>query len=87
MRSPFDPLLFLESEYRLDLSLDSSGNVVVKGMWSLQLHQHKKARAILKTYDRLLKLQLDAPSERMRPSVRKLLAQGKIEIRGGQYVS
>lgn len=34
MRAPFDPLQFLRSEYRLDLSLDSKGNIVVKGMWS-----------------------------------------------------
>ncbi len=85
MRTPFDPLSYLESLY-LDLSLDSKDTIVVKGMWSLEPHQHKKARAILKTYDRLLKLQLNAPSESMRPSVRKLLAQGKIEIRDGQYV-
>ena len=49
-------------------------------------HQHKQAKAVLKTYDKLLRLQLAAPSKRMRPSVRKLLAQGKIEIRSGQYV-
>lgn len=87
MRAPFDPLQFLRSEYRLDLCLDSKGNIVVKGMWSLHPHQHKKARAVLKIYGKLLKLQLDAPSKSMRPSVRKLLAQGKIEMRGGIYVA
>ncbi|WP_232300448.1 hypothetical protein [Desulfonatronovibrio magnus] len=55
-------------------------------MWSLQLHQQKKAKAVLRTYDQLLRLQLDAPNKKMRPSVRKLLAQGKIEIRDGQYL-
>ncbi len=85
MRTPFDPLSYLES-LDLDLSLDSSGNVVADGMWSLEPHQKKKARAVLQTYDKLLRLQLNAPSESMRPSVRKLLAQGKVEIRGGQYV-
>lgn len=87
MRPLFDPHLYLEYELRLDISLDSKGNVIAKGIWSLLPHQQKKARAVLKTYDRLLKLQLDPPNKRMRPSVRKLLAQGKIEIRDGQYVT
>jgi hypothetical protein len=87
MHPLFDPLQFLQTQYRLDLSLDSRGNIVVKGIWSLHPHQKKKAEAILKIYDKLLRLQLNAPSKNMRPSVRKLLAQGKIEIREGQYVS
>jgi hypothetical protein len=71
---------------RLSLDLDSKGNIVAEGMWHLHPHQYKQAKAVLKTYDRLLRLQLNATSKRMRPSVRKLLAQGKIEIMGGQYV-
>ena len=86
MPSPFDPLQYLESELRLDLNLDAKGNIVVEGMWQLNPHQKKKANDILKLYDKLLRLQLDAPSRMMRPSVRKLMAQGKIEIRNGQYV-
>ena len=86
MRSPFDPLQYLQSELRLDLNLDSKGNIVVEGMWQLHPHQKKNANHILKLYGKLLLLQLDAPSKRMRPSVRKLMAQGKIEIRNGQYV-
>ena len=87
MRTPFDPLQYLEYELRLDLSLDSQGGIVVKGMWSLHPHQNQKVQVILKTYDKLLRLQLDAPSRKIRPSVRKLLAQGKIAIRDGQYIS
>ena len=87
MPTPFDPLIFLEYELGLDFSLDSKGNIVVKGLWSLLTHQKQKAQAVLKTYDRLLKLQLNAPSRTMRPSVRKLLAQGKIAIRDGQFIS
>ncbi len=87
MHPLFDPLQFLQSQYRLDLSLDSRGNIVVKGMWSLHPHQKKKAKAVLRIYDKLLRLQLNAPSESMRPSVRKLLAQGKIEIRDGIYLA
>lgn len=33
MRSPFDPLQYLQSELRLDLDIDSKGNLVVGGMW------------------------------------------------------
>lgn len=87
MHTPFDPLRFLQVEYSLELSLDSSGNIVADGMRSLYPHQKNKAKAVLSTYGKLLRLQLDAPSRSMRPSVRKLLAQGKIEIRGGQYVA
>ena len=86
MRTPFDPLQFLEYEMHLDLSLNPEGQIKVSGMWALPPHQHKKAKAVLKTYDKLLRMQLDAPSASMRPSVRKLLAQGKIEIKGGQYI-
>ena len=85
MHTPFDPLQFLYSLY-LDLSLSPDGQIKVSGLWSLPPHQQKRANAVLKTYDKLLRLQLDAPNKRMRPSVRKLLAQGKIEIRNGQYV-
>jgi len=86
MLTPFDPLQFLQSEMRLSLDLDSKGNILVEGMNHLLPHQYKQAKAVLKTYDKLLRLQLNAPSKRMRPSVRKLLAQGKIEIRAGVYV-
>ncbi len=87
MHIPFDPLQFLEFEMRLDLDLDSNGQIKVKHMWSLEPPQKKKARAVLKTYDKLLRLQLDAPSKKMRPSVRKLLAQGEIEIRDEIYLA
>jgi len=81
MRTPFDPLQFLYS-LRLNLSLNPEGQIKISGMWALPPHQQKKAKAVLKTYDKLLRLQLEAPSASMRPSVRKLLAQGKIEIKG-----
>jgi hypothetical protein len=86
MHTPFDPLRFLQSEMRLSLDLDPKGRIVVEGMNHLLPHQYKQAKAVLKIYDKLLLLQLDAPSKRMRPSIRKLMAQGRIEIREGQYV-
>ncbi|WP_291323056.1 hypothetical protein [Desulfonatronospira sp.] len=85
MRTPFDPLKFLQS-LRLDVELDSKGQITVHGMRFLEPHKAKQARNILKIYDKLLRMQLDAPSKTMRPSVRKLVALGKVEIRDGQYV-
>lgn len=55
-------------------------------MGSLAPRHRKRAKWVLDTYDRLLDMQLDAPKRKVRPSVRKLLAQGKIVIRGGRYV-
>ena len=85
MRTPFDPLKFLQS-LRLDIELDSKGQITVHGMRFLEPHKAKQARNVLKVYDKLLRMQLDAPSKTMRPSVRKLLALGKVEIKEGQYV-
>ena len=86
MSTPFEPLQYLEYELSLDVCLSLENQITAKGMCSLHPHQKHKAHAVLKTYNKLLKLQLNAPSRKMRPSVRKLLAQGKIEIKGGQYV-
>ena len=41
---------------------------------------------VLKGYDRLLRMQLDAPTPELRPSINKLLAHGKIIIKKGHYV-
>ena len=71
---------------RLDIELDSKGQITVHGMRFLEPHKAKQARNVLKVYDKLLRMQLDAPSKTMRPSVRKLLALGKVEVRDGQYV-
>ncbi|EFI36143.1 conserved hypothetical protein [Desulfonatronospira thiodismutans ASO3-1] len=84
MRTPFDPLKFLQS-LRLNVELDSKGQVTVHGIRFLEPHKAQQARNVLQIYDKLLRMQLDAPSKTMRPSVRKLLALGKVEIRDGQY--
>ncbi len=57
MYMPFDPLQFLESEIRLDFSLDSSDNIAAKGMWFLLPHQ-KGAKVISKNFDTLPSLHL-----------------------------
>ena len=41
---------------------------------------------MVKVYDKLLRMQLDAPKRELRPSVNKLLAQGKIVIKDKKYV-
>lgn len=86
LRRPFDPLGFLEDELRLEAILDPRGSIILKGMGSLAPRNRKRAKWELDTYDKLLRLQLDAPKREMWPSVRKLQAQGKIVIRGGKYM-
>ena len=36
-------------------------------------------------YPRILELQMDAPKRELRPSIRKLMAQGKVKIVKGRY--
>ena len=86
MRTPFDPLFFLERELRLRVFLGSKGNISVHGLEELSPKRQTKARKIIDIYNDLLLLQLDAPDRGMRPSVRKLMAQGKIAICEGKYV-
>ena len=86
MHTPFDPLQLLTAELGLDLHLDPKDNIVCKDIWRLPPHQQKQAKAVLRIYNKLLRMQLDVPSESVRSSVRKLLAQGKIEIKSEQYV-
>jgi hypothetical protein len=83
--TPFDPLRFLEGEMRLRVELTPQGKIILHGMSRLHPRHRRRAKWVLDTYDRLLRMQLDAPAREMRPSVRKLLAQGKIGIRGGMW--
>lgn len=85
-RTPFDPLSFLQGELRLKVELTPQGKIVLHGMSRLHPRHRKRAKWVLDTYERLLRMQLDAPKREMPPSVRKLLAQGKIVIRGGRHV-
>ncbi len=84
-RTPFDPLDFLEGDLRLDVRLDSKGRIMLDNLFYLPLEKREQARNVLKIYRKLLLMQLNAPKESMRPSVRKLLAQGKIVIVDGKY--
>ena len=81
-RAPFDPLRYLNS-HRLNVRLDSKGKIILDGMKNVPGEKRRQVWHVVKEYDKLLKMQLDAPSEGMRPSVRKLLAQGKLRVEGG----
>ena len=82
----FDPLRFLEHQLRLKVHLAPNGKILLYGMGDLSPKRRQQAMKVLKVYDRLLRMQLDAPKREMRPSVNKLLAQGKIVIKKGKYV-
>ena len=84
-RTPFDPLKYLNS-LRLDVRLDKEGKIVLDGMKNVPGHKRHQVWHVVKEYDKLLRMQLDAPNEGMRPSVRKLLAQGKLKTKDGKYV-
>lgn len=85
VRPPFDPLHFLYG-LRLDARLDKNGRIVLEGTSSILKERRREALKVVKMYEKLLRIQLDAPNEGMRPSVRKLLAQGKLKMEGVRYV-
>lgn len=41
---------------------------------------------MLDTYEGLLRMQLDAPRRELRPSLQKLIAQGRLSIGNDRYV-
>jgi hypothetical protein len=84
--NPFDPLNYLEKQLRLRVNLAEDGRVLVGGLSSLPGHRKKKAVWVVNNYKELLKMQLNAESPQMRPSVRKLLAQDKLRIENGRYL-
>ena len=84
-RTPFDPLLFLEGNLNLEVRLDTKGQITLDNLFNLPLDKRRQAQKVLGIYRKLLLMQLDAPKRSMRPSVRKLMAQGKIEIVDGKY--
>ncbi len=71
---------------RLRVDLDTKGRIILHGLGRLEPHHAKRALWVRDTCDRLLRMQLDALKRGIQPSVRKLLAHGKIVIRGGRYV-
>ena len=85
-RRLFDPLRLLEHQLLLNVYQGQDGGIYLQGIGSLPHRKRKQAKWVLDNYEGLLRLQLDAPKKRLRPSVQKLLAQGKIRIVNGRYV-
>jgi hypothetical protein len=78
----FDPLRYLRRNLKCEATLDPSGEVrLVFAGWQQEPTLHK-ARAVLRSHHAMIKLQL----ENNGASVRKLLAQGKIELRDGRFL-
>jgi len=82
----FDPLRFLEVQLRLQVTLGRDGKILLHGLNDLSPKRRQQAFKVVKIYDKLLRMQLDAPTRELRPSVNKLLAQGKIVIKNKKYV-
>ena len=85
-RQIFDPLRFLEHQLLLDVYQGQDGGIYLQGIGSLPPRKRRQAKWVLDNYDGLLRLQLDAPKRELRPSVQKMLAQGKIRIENRRYV-
>jgi len=83
-RKLFDPLYYLERVLRLKVRIDNKDQILLDGLNYLGQHQVKQALGVVRTYDKLLRIQLNDPKK---PSVYKLIAQGKLELRKGKYVS
>jgi hypothetical protein len=82
----FDPLRFLEVQLRLQVTLGQNGKILLQGLNDLSAKRRQQAFNVVKVYDKLLRMQLDASTRELRPSVNKLLAQGKIVIKNKKYV-
>lgn len=82
----FDPMRFLEVQLRLQVTLGQNGKIMLHGLNDLSPKRRKQAFNVVKVYDKLLRMQLDTPTRELRPSVNKLLAQGKIVIKNKKYV-
>ncbi|MDZ7759149.1 MAG: hypothetical protein U5L00_02700 [Desulfovermiculus sp.] len=85
-RPIFDPLRFLERQLRLKVELASNDKILLYGLNDLSAKRRQQAFRVAQVYDKLLRMQLDASTHELRPSVNKLLAQGKIIIKNGQYI-
>ncbi len=82
-RKLFDPLHYLERDLRLKVGVDKKGQILLDGLSFIGQQNIDRALWVVRTYDRLLRIQLN---DSRRPSVYKLIAQGKLEVRKGRYV-
>jgi hypothetical protein len=82
-RKLFDPLFFLQRELRLKVWINRQERILLDGLGRLGPDKRRQALWVVNTYDKLLRLQLKDPG---RPSVYKLIAQGKLKIQRGRFV-
>ena len=79
----FDPLYYLQRELRLKVWIDNKDQILLDGLNYLGQEHVQRALWVVQTYDKLLRIQLNDPR---RPSVHKLIAQGKLAVKRGRYV-
>ena len=84
-QEPFDPLIFLERQLLLTVRMEETGTILVYGISKLHSNKQKQVSWTVRTYAGLLRLQLNASKPELRPSVQKLMAQGKVGIKNGRY--
>lgn len=82
-RKLFDPHSYLQRELRLKVWIDHKDQILLDGLNSHGPQNIDRALWVVRTYGRLLRIQITDPR---RPSVYKLIAQGKLEVRKGRYV-
>ena len=76
-----EPLKFLERILHLDVYYSKRRtHIVLDGLNALTKKKQHQAWWVIITYKKLLQVQLDSPKRKMRPSVRKMLAQGKLKF-------
>jgi hypothetical protein len=80
MPTLFDPLRYLQLDLHALPSVGPDG-IVLRFDGPVLPHQRKKALAVVKTYEKLLKLQLENGGA----SVQKLMAWGKLRVEGRRY--
>jgi hypothetical protein len=77
----FDPLKYLRVDLHAQASLGPDG-ISLQFDGRVLAHKRQKAQAVARTYEKLLRLQLENGGA----SVQKLLAWGKIRVEGRRYV-
>lgn len=58
----FDPLRFLERQIWLQVTLDQNGKILMHGLNDLSPKRRQQAFNVIKIYDKLLRMQLGAPT-------------------------
>ena len=56
----FDPLRFLEHQLWLQVTVGQNGKILLSGLNELSANRRQQAFRVVKVYDKLLRMQLDA---------------------------